>query len=205
MTIRKGEEWGTRIVAPDDLILLPDDAHLAQLNADAIGVLIGGDIHHTLGSPPPVLSGADCTQLEIDAMQVLITLMDGEQFILLASSRVEIGSFRPSLLMRKRYVCVTNGGIVDTRNLAPRAHPNDGVIDCLKISEDMSLRIRLTAMKKARSGTHVPHPQISVSRSDCYSFQQEFARETLSVDGVTIPGWSSVSVTVLPDYWKIVV
>lgn len=205
MTIRKGEEWGTRIVAPEQLILLPDDAHLVQMDSTATGVLTGGDIHYTLGSPPPVLSGADCTQLKVDAMQVLITLANGKVRTELAASCIEIGQFTPRIGRSSRYVCISNAGIVKGRNLAPRAHPNDGVLDVLEISQDISFRNRLQAYKRASTGTHIPHPDIRTNRhSECEYFNHG-GNEVLRLDHAKIPSWQSIHITVLPDYWKIVV
>lgn len=205
MTIRKGEEWGTRIIAPEQLVMLSDDAQLAQLDPDSIGVLLGGDIHHTLGAPSPVLPGAECTQLNIDAIQVTVTTYLLEEFTVLASSRVEIGYFRPRIFKRQRYKCITNGGVIEGRNLAPRAHPNDGVLDCVEISAEMTFRDRLTAMRKAVSGTHIPHPQIQVSRSETFADLGGSNRPDLLIDGRIVPDWLTFSITVLPDYWKIVV
>jgi len=205
MTIRKGEEWGTRLIAPENLVLLSDDAQLAQLDPHSIGVLLGGDIHHTLGTPPPVVSGAECTQLNIDAIQVTVTTTLLDEVTVLASSRVEVGHFRPRIFGRQGYKCITNGGVINGRNLAPRAHPNDGVLDCVEISEEMTFRDRLTAMKKSVSGTHLPHPHIHVTRHETFSGLRGRKRPDLSIDGQIVPDWLSFTVTVLPDYWKIVV
>lgn len=205
MTIRKGEEWGIRIIAPDLLDLLPDDAHLARLDSHAIGTLAGGDIHYTLGSPAPVTPGSECTQLEIDALHVTVTTSLGDDVEILAASRVEVGQLRPKIFTRQRYWCVTNGGVIDGRNLAPRAHPNDGVLDCVEIAEEMPFRDRMTAVKKAISGTHIPHPHIRVSRNESFACLRGDRRLELFIDGRRIPDWLAVTVNVLPDYWKIVV
>ena len=205
MTIRKGEEWGTRIIAPVHLELLSNDAQLARLDPLRIGSLLGGDIHHTLGAPAPVKPGNECTQLEIDALQVIITTSLDEQTEVLASSRVEVGQLRPSIFKRQRYMCVTNGGVIDGRNLAPRAHPNDGFLDCVEISKEMPFRDRLAAMKRAISGTHIPHPHIQVSRAESFSCLREDRGLELFIDGQGVSDWLAVTVNVLPDYWKIVV
>lgn len=204
MTIRKGEEWGIRIIAPQSCRYVANDAQLAQLQPFEFGVLTGGDIHYTLGAPSSVQPGNVCTQLEIDAMQNHITLSDGSVVTLLASSKIEIGSFRPSVT-RQRYICITNGGIVDMHNIAPRAHPNDGVLDCMHVDAGMPLRARLTALTKSKSGTHIPHPDIAITRGETFSFHRKNQKEKLSIDGVVVPRWSSIVVNVLPDYWKILV
>jgi hypothetical protein len=205
MTIRKGEQWGIEIVAPSSLILLKDDRQLASIKKSDVGVLMAGDIHQALGSPMPVQPGALCTQLEIDAMLVEIQTATFDDVSQLASSCVEIGTFRPSFIHRRRYVCITNGGLVHGRNLAPRAHPNDGVLDSVTLSSAMTFRDRLSAQKKALTGTHLPHPEILVSRGESFSYLRTNKSEHLSIDGQRVMDWVSVRVTVQPDYWKIVV
>ena len=205
MTIRKGEEWGIQVEAPKHVVLLSDDKDLSKLDCAAVGVLMGGDIHHSLGAPAPVQPGAMCTQLEIDALYVEIQTSATDEYSLIASSSVEIGRLRPSIFRRIQYVCVTNGGLVRSHNLAPRAHPNDGILDCVTFSKEMTFRERLLAMKKSLTGTHLPHPNIHVSRAEAFSFMRTSKHEFLLIDGERVSLWQSVRVTVQPDYWKIVV
>ena len=205
MTIRKGEPWGIEVVAPSSLTLLKDDRQLASMEKSSVGVLMAGDIHQALGSPRPVQPGALCTQLEIDAMFVEIQTAAFDDVSQLAGSSVEIGTFRASFIHRNRYVCITNGGLIHGRNLAPRAHPNDGVLDSVTMTRSMTFRDRLSAQKKALTGTHLPHPEIHVSRGESFSYMRTNRSEHLSIDGHKVTDWVSVRVTVQPDYWKIVV
>jgi diacylglycerol kinase family enzyme len=130
--------------------------------------------------------------------------LDGSEQHMIASSRVEIGAFL-SPIGRRRFVCVTNGGIVNGRNLAPRAHPNDGRLDVMTVDATMTFRNRLIARKKAVTGTHLPHPRISVRQDDTFISQKSGKRERLSVDGIAIKEWSEVFVMIFPDYWQVVV
>jgi hypothetical protein len=180
------------------------DADLSKCSRDEFVSLTNGDIHQALGSPRPVQNQSDCTLLPIDALQVHVVSLDGSAKHMVASSRVEIGSFL-SPIGRERFVCVTNGGIVNGRNLAPRAHPNDGRLDVLTIDSSMTYRHRLIARKKAVTGTHLPHPKISIRQDDAFSAQKLRRGERLTVDGVAIKDWSEVLVTVTPDYWQVVV
>ena len=205
MTIRKGEQWGIQIEAPEQLVLLSGDKELAKMDPSSVGVLMGGDLHHSLGSPGQVQPGVMCTQLEIDALFVEIQTSANDEYSLFASSSVEIGRLRPSIYRKNRYVCVTNGGLVGNRNLTPRAHPNDGVLDCVTFGKEMTFRERLLATKKAFTGTHLPHPNIHVSRAESFSFIRASKHEHLFIDGERVSLWQSVRVTVQPDYWKIVV
>jgi hypothetical protein len=204
MTIRKGEGWGIRISTPTSVRIVNSDAELSRCSRSDFVSLCSGDIHQTLGSPRMVESGGECTLLPIDALHVVVLLLDGSSQIFTAASRIEINSFLSSF-SRKRYVCVTNGGIVKGRNLTPRAHPNDGRFDVLVIDSSMSFRNRLLAHKKAVTGTHLPHPQISVHQVDTYNSKNVGRGESLAIDGTTIANWTEISVMILPDYWQVVV
>ena len=204
MTIRKGEQWGSRIAMPSPIRQVHSDSELAHCSSSDFISLTGGDIHFTLGSPVLRETETECTLLPVDALQCRITLTNGSVKELLAASCVEVGRFF-SLLHRGRFICITNGGIVDGRNLALRAHPNDGRFDVMTIDASMSLRDRITARKKAVTGSHLPHPRISVRQNDVFTVQGMGRRERLCIDGVTIPHWSEISVRILPDYWQIVV
>jgi hypothetical protein len=204
MTIRKGEGWGVRISTPTSIRRAHSDADLSQCSRTDFVSLTDGDIHRTLGSPRPIQKEAECTLLPIDALQIRVGRSDGSEQHVIAASRVEIGSLL-SPIRRRRFVCVSNGGIVNGRNLAPRAHPNDGRLDVMTIEATMTFRHRLTARKKAVTGTHLPHPRISVRQDDAFSFQKISTGERLSIDGVAIKDWTDVSISILPDYWQVVV
>ena len=204
MTIRKGEQWGRRIAMPTPIHQVHSDSELAHCSSSDFISLSGGDIHFTLGSPVLLETETECTLLPVDALQCRITLTDGSKRDVSAASCIEVGRF-VSLLQRGRFICITNGGIVDGRNLAPRAHPNDGRFDVMTLDAAMSLRDRLTARKKAITGSHLPHPCISVRQNDVFSVQRTGRRERLCIDGINIPNWSEISVSILPDYWQIVV
>lgn len=204
MTIRKGEQWGSRIKMPSHIRQVHSDAEIAQCSSSDFISIKGGDIHFALGSPVLLQSELDCTLLQLDALHVHVTLVDGSRSDSFAASCVQIGRFF-SPLHRGRFICLTNGGIVGGRNIAPRAHPNDGRFDVMTIDASMSIRDRLTARKKAVTGSHLPHPLISVRQGDAFTEQRRGRHESLSIDGVDIPKWSEISVSILPDYWQIVV
>lgn len=204
MTIRKGEQWGSRIPTPSRIRHVSSDAEIAQCSPEDFIAVGGGDIYTTLGSPSFVSESDECTLLPMDALQVKILLSDASDKSCTAASCIEVGSLI-SPLKFGRYICVTNGGIVSGRNFAPRAHPNDGRLDIMQIAEAMSFRDRLTAKKKALTGTHVPHPSISLRQEETFSAKRSGEREKLRIDGVTVANWIEVSVSIVPDYWQIVV
>ena len=205
MTIRKGEEWGTRIIAPDVITQVGGDSAIAVFGSDDVMSIVKGDLFEALGCPQVVEPGTSCTLLDIDALHCEITLSDGTVLTTLAASCVEIGTFAPHIGRRSRYVCISNAGIVKGRNLTPRAHPNDGILDILEISQDISFRNRLQAFKRASTGTHIPHPNISTHRDSECEYLNIDNQEVLHVDGLKISSWQGIHITVLPDYWKIVV
>lgn len=204
MTIRKGEQWGRRIAKPSRIRHVSSDAELAQCSSEDFISLGDGDIYATIGSPTMLPDLDECTLLPIDALHVKILSLDASEKYCTAASCVEIGSFI-SLLKSGRYICVTNGGIVSGRNFAPRAHPNDGRLDIMLVAESMSFRDRLTARKKAITGTHIPHPSISLRQDETFSAKRLGERDKLQIDGVTVANWIEVSVSIVPDYWQIVV
>ena len=75
---------------------------------------------------------------------------------------------------RGRIVAVFNCEHLGRWDVAPRGHPNDGLAEVLDVDATMTLRQRLQAWRRLPSGTHVPHPAISVSRGPTASW--EFAR-----------------------------
>jgi hypothetical protein len=75
----------------------------------------------------------------------------------------------------------------------------------MTIDASMTFRHRLNARSKSVTGTHLPHPQISVRQIDTFDAMKSGGRERLSVDGITVKNWSEVFVTISPDYWQVVV
>lgn len=205
MTIRKGEEWGTPVVAPDGILQVASDDVIALHQSDVVMSLEGGDLFEALGCPQVVTPGAMCTLLPVDAIHIEVTLPNGTTQVMRAASCVEIGSFSPRFGQRSRYVCISNAGIVKNRNLTPRAHPNDGFLDVLHVSKEIALRDRLQAMKRSHTGTHIPHPDISATRGTEFAYDNDGNRETLHIDHRKFSSWTHIHITVIPDYWKIVV
>jgi len=204
MTIRKGEQWGIRISKPTRIRHASSDAEIAKCSSEDFISVNGGDIFATLGSPAFISDSDECTLLPMDALQVKILLSDASEKSFSAASCIEVGSLI-SPLKSGRYICITNGGIVSGRNFAPRAHPNDGRLDIMLVAETMSFRDRLTARKKALTGTHVPHPSISLRQDETFSTKRLGERDKLRIDGVAVTNWIEVSVSIIPDYWQIVV
>jgi len=84
-------------------------------------------------------------------------------------------------------------------DVAPRAHPNDGRLDCVWVASTMGWRARWQARRRLPLGTHVPHPHIQVRRGDSIEFTFE-SRRRLYVDGVFEGSVRHLSVRVVPDH-----
>ncbi len=193
MTIERGQEWGTSVPRPADLVLAADDAMLAGFVAgDAGGCygLRGGDLFRSLGSPDqrdPV------QRLPIDAMEVRA---DDHELLAVAHVVARRGWWRGPLL------AVLNVDHVGSWNVAPRAHPNDGRLDVVEVASTMSLRDRWQARARLPQGTHVPHPSIGVRTSAAGEWS--FASPTrLWVDGIDVGRVARLAVKVLPDHFEI--
>ena len=160
MTIRKGEAWGGPAVCPSDLRVVSTDRELrdwviwhrtrGQPIRD-LGVA-GGDLARTCGGatgPHP-----SSTKVTVDAMRV--TLDDGEPTWGVA----HVVARRQWL--KGELVAVMNAEFYGPYDVAPRSHPNDGKLDVLCVDASMGWRERLHARQRARTGSHLPHRQLSL-------------------------------------------
>ena len=85
---------------------------------------------------------------------------------------------------RGEVLFVMNAQFLGPYDIAPRGHPNDGRAEMLKVSSAMSWRVRHTALQRALTGTHLPHPLISTSRVSTSSIEVVFERSLdLWLDG----------------------
>ena len=91
---------------------------------------------------------------------------------------------------------------VGSWNVAPRAHPGDGLVNI--VDADLGLGDRLKARSRLPSGTHVPHPDISTRRAK--AAQVTFDRATpVYLDGDRVGSATQVSVRVEADALTVVV
>jgi hypothetical protein len=205
MTIEKGKPWGSEILVPDSVLSIQDDYELARIQQSSLCVMTGGDLWRALGEPITKTVGNSATAVEVDAFEITI-IFQGHRKVVIASSSVEIGSWVPrSLRKAHRYVALTNSGILSGCNIAPRAHPNDGYIHVMTVEASMPLMQRVMSRRRAKTGSHIPHPNISVSRINPFEAIRESRNETLRIDGRTIREWDSLTVRVLPDYWNVII
>jgi hypothetical protein len=196
--IEKGKEWGEPGIVPSAIISILTDKQLAQSATSDVFALRGGDLFRSVGQPRELHSGDPCVVVPIDAMECELTVSN-EAVIVVAASSIIIGQW-----WRHSWIALTNAGWTDSLNIAPRSHPNDGRCEMLEFAREMPLRQRIIARKKMRTGTHVPHPQITARTVREASF--DISRSSkVKIDGVKFSGVTHVSMRVIPDYWRIVI
>jgi diacylglycerol kinase family enzyme len=91
-----------------------------------------------------------------------------------------------------------NGQFIDRFDVTPRAHPNDGRVDVLTVAETMTLRDRWRARGRLPSGTHVPHPAITVRQVSSIELSFD-APMRIVVDGVPAGESRTLRLEVEPD------
>ncbi len=197
MTIAKGESWGTTSAFPDDGVEVHSDAELRGLvercrrtgeRLPPVG-LLGGDLCRTVGGrgDPGRLRSGSATELPMDLGSVLV---DGR-----------IHWFAAHLVVRRtwwrgRVVAVMNAQWIGRWDMAPRSHPNDGLLDVF--DGNLSLDDRVKARRRLPTGTHVPHSGIGQRRVP--ALQVDLDRPTpVHLDGVRVATTRSLSIRVEPD------
>jgi len=203
MTIRKGEPWGEAGVLADDGVVVSSDAEARQVleSTRRAGApppelgLLGGDLWRTVGgrADPARLRNGEGVRLPVD---LGVVLLDGVRHVFVAH-----------LVARRswwhgRVVAVMNAQWLGRWDVAPRSHPNDGLLDVL--DGDLSLDDRLKARGRLPTGTHVPHPGIHQQRVP--ALQLDLGRPTpVWLDGERVGRARRLSIRVEPDAVTVVV
>lgn len=198
MTIEKNRLWGTHSPLPADAPIASSDAELGALIAHVDGPvgLVGGDLCRTVGGTGDRerLRSDEAMTLPCDVVSVEL---DGR-----AATAVAHVVLRRSW-WRGPMVAAMNAQFIGPWDVAPRSHPNDGVVDVLAVDE-MSIDQRWKARRRLPSGMHVPHPAIRQSRAG--SWERRFDRPIrVWIDGVPHGRATHVTITVRPDALLIVV
>jgi len=197
VTIKKGQPWGTPGTLPANGRLVSTDAAARaaiepmRRRGEQLPVLglLGGDLCRTLGGrgDQARLHGSEAMQLPVDLGSVLI---DGRQHWFLAHLIIRQSWWRG------RVIAVMNAQWIGSWDVAPRSHPNDGLLDVL--DGTLTIDDRLKARRRLRLGTHVPHPAIAQKRVP--SLQVELDRPTpVWLDGEHVADGRSLVIRVEPD------
>lgn len=196
MTIAKGQPWGEPGELPVDAPVAGSDeelAHLAGQGHRIVG-LRAGDLARTVGVEP----GRPSTRMRLPVDLGVVTV-DGVEHGFAAHVVVR------NSWWRGRVVAVMNAQYVGAFDVAPRSHPNDGLLDVVDVDPTMTMADRWKARRRLPSGTHVPHPSISTRRLKQWSV--EFERPCrVWIDGVRQDSRiRRIEVRCVPDALTIVV
>lgn len=191
--------FGSRGLVPDDAAVASDDASAAELVIAGVRhvLLEGGDLARALGintSPPK--QGEPCTLCAVDVIDILAISLAGDERRFVAASTVSFGRWGSALDF------VTSSGFVDGRELCPRSHPGDGVLDRLSVAPGLTFRPRLAIHRRMRSGSHLPHPALNVFRSTEFILH---GPRKLTVDGVPRGTFAELQCKVRPSAMVIAV
>ena len=198
MTIRRGEAWGEQVQSPAQLRVVPTDRDarewvLAHRERDRplkpVG-LGGGDLARTLGGGG---GGGRFPGLVMTAPIDLLRVQCAGRTTWAVAHVIARRSW-----WRGEVLFAMNAQFYGAYDVAQRSHPNDGKVDVVYVGDRMSTRARDQARDRARTGTHLPHPQLVVARSPEYmaSFERPLV---IWVDGVRWATADSLTVTCEPD------
>lgn len=185
---------------PTDFVEVRDDADLVQRvvfgtqdpSAPAV-VVRGGDLGRTLGATP--LDRSTVNELPLDLFEVRL---DGGEVRVAGAHLVARRPWWRGGWLRGPVLVVMNAEFIGAWDVAPRGHPNDGRVDVFECDAGMSMRQRVAARRRARSGTHVPHPSITARsvRSATYSYSEPLE---VRIDGCRQGRAATIAITVRPD------
>jgi hypothetical protein len=199
MTVRKGEGYGEPGILAEHGVVVHSDAEARRIVERArrsgerpppLG-LAGGDLCRTLGGRGDVarLRSGDAVRLPVDLGAVLV---NGRLHWFVAHLVARRSWWRGPLL------AAMNAEFLGDWDVAPRAHPNDGLLDIVVVGPGMNVMDRIKARRRLPTGGHVPHPAIEQSRRP--AFQIEFDRPTqVWLDGERIGPATNLSVRIEPD------
>lgn len=194
MTIRKGEPWERPIEPGDvDAPRFSDDAALAAAVAGGVDTarVAGGDLLRTLGLID--VARAEPQRFAMDLC--LARLDDGPELPFVAHA---IARRR---WWRGEFAAIMNAAWLGELYLGPRAHPNDGLVD-ITVGV-LGWQQRLQARDRARSGSHLPHPDLATRRVP--QWRHEFTRSTpIRLDGRSQGSATVIEVRVVADAFVLI-
>jgi len=204
VSIERGRDWGQRGRPPATLQVFDDPLDALDVISTArragtapppIG-LTAGDLVATLGGPTTAYDLAGVEEALNVRVDLGAALIDGTLHWFL-SHLVARRSW-----LRGRVLIVANAAFLGPWNIAPRAHPGDGLLDVLDTTA-LSVSDRWAARRRMGNGTHIPHPAITVRRPTAAQYQFERALP-VRLDGRLVGPARSLSVRVEPaavDLW----
>ena len=207
MTIEKGQTWGERWSGSQPVTTASDDAALARLAlaanlVDTVAVLAPGrgDLLKTIGLDEP-RTGADRHRYPIDLVIAHLAGPDGDETLEPFVAHLTVPDRRFTGFGPGLSVAVMNAAWLGDLRLGPRAHPNDGLIDVTEGT--VGLLQRREADRRARTGSHLPHPGLRATRAP--TWERTFDRPVpVRLDGVARGHYTAIRVEVVPDALAVV-
>jgi YegS C-terminal NAD kinase beta sandwich-like domain len=197
VTIAKGQPWGEALPPPSDLVVFDDDAAAGGFVFDRRSAgepvppfgLRSGDLARTVGGGTIGRFDGLVLCAPVDLLRVTA---DGATRWAVAHVVARGAWWRGEVLL------AMNAQFVGVHDVAPRSHPNDGKVDVLRVEPSMTVRARWQARGRSRTGTHLPHPLLTMTSAEQVTVQ--FGRPlTLWLDGRKWRPASSVTISVEPD------
>lgn len=197
MTISKGQPWERQALPDVSPQSARDDADAARIAFEAANGppavlrLESGDLLRTLGysEPEPQIG------LEFSMDLGLVTLDGGRQLPFSAHVVAK------GLMWSGECLVAMNAAWVQDLYLGPKSHPNDGLLDVTHGSLDV--RQRLLATRRAKLGTHLPHPALTTKRSPRYEHQ--FSKPVkVYVDGYLQGRATRISLELISDAFSVI-
>jgi hypothetical protein len=197
MTISKGQPWERQASPGASPRSARDDADAATIAFEGAGEppavlrLESGDLLRTLGysQPEPQVG------LEFSMDLGLVTL-DGGKELPFSAHVVAKG-----LMWSGECLVAMNAAWVQDLYLGPKSHPNDGLLDITHGSLGMGQRV--LAARRAKLGTHLPHPALTAKRTPHYEHQ--FSRPVrVYVDGYPQGRATRISLKLISDAFSVI-
>ena len=211
MTISKHGSYGTPVSRPPTLNVLQSDLEIAQHYVSGHTAtpctVTNGSIALSLGISSEMNfrdseSNQQMTLVDIDLLQIDFRTRPPSTANSSTSSRIVVAGTIAIQHRTPLSTCLilSNSGSLRSRDVLPRAHPNDGFVDVLEVDPKISIRQRAIAWSRSATGSHLPHPNFRVSRS--IDFQWSGSPARMIADGVTYKGVVWLRCTVLADAMK---
>lgn len=190
MPIERGQDWGWP--ADDSTVSVSCASDVEVAAAITAGVelvrVVDGDLARTLGLAPDSATREPTWHVPIDAMRVWL----GEEPAVIAAAHVVVGSWRA----RAGWCAAMNAAFIGRHNLAPRGHPGDGFADLF--SSNVRGSDRVQARRRSLTGTHVPHPDITITRTRGQAMSFDRPRH-VRIDGEAADRVTRLRFEVVPD------
>jgi hypothetical protein len=203
MPIARGEAWGSPGPLPDDGVVVRSDAGARAVVEAArragrpvppLG-LLGGDLCRTLGGrgDEDRLRSPAAVRLPVDLGAVLL---DGRLHWFVAHLVAR------RRLWRGRALLAMNAEWLGRWDVAPRAHPGDGLLDVYETR--LGLADLAAVRRRLPHGAHLPHPGIRERRVRALQLTLD-PPLPVALDGVVLGPATSLSIRVEPDAVTVVV